>query len=87
MDGPALADRLGVDHEALPALLTLAEAKAASLAEGTVDADGRLALYTSDIEHEVVGWPRRVAYGNEVAPKTDQQTTGTVRDRFLGWQQ
>lgn len=36
-------------------------------AEGAGDVEGAVAVYTDDIEHDVVGWPTGVLHGKDAA--------------------
>ena len=48
-------------------------------AEGMGDVDGALAVYTDDIEHDVIGFPGSPSHGKEVARKFYEELTANFR--------
>lgn len=48
-------------------------------AEGAGDIDGAVAVYTDDIEHDVVGWPTGVLHGKEAARGFYEYLTANFR--------
>jgi ketosteroid isomerase-like protein len=48
-------------------------------AEGAGDVDGAVAVYTDDIEHDVVGWPGSPLHGKDAARGFYQQLTADFR--------
>jgi steroid delta-isomerase-like uncharacterized protein len=48
-------------------------------AEGAGDVEGAVAVYTDDIEHDVVGWPTGVLHGKEAARRFYQELTANFR--------
>ncbi len=48
-------------------------------AEGAGDVEGAVAVYTDDIEHDVVGWPTGPTRGKEAARRFYQHLTANVR--------
>ncbi len=48
-------------------------------AEGAGDVDGAIAVYTDDIEHDVVGWPEGPLHGKEAARGFYQELTASFR--------
>jgi steroid delta-isomerase-like uncharacterized protein len=44
-------------------------------AEGAGDVDGAVAVYTDDVEHDVVGWPTGVLHGKEAAREFYRELT------------
>lgn len=48
-------------------------------AEGAGDVDGAVAVYTDDIEHDVVGWPTGVLHGKDAARGFYKELTANFR--------
>jgi steroid delta-isomerase-like uncharacterized protein len=48
-------------------------------AEGAGDVDGAVAVYTDDIEHDVVGWPTGPLHGREAARGFYRELTANFR--------
>ncbi len=48
-------------------------------AEGAGDVDGAVAVYTDDIEHDVVGWPTGVLHGKDAARGFYEELTANFR--------
>ena len=48
-------------------------------AEGAGDVEGAVAVYTDDIEHDVVGWPTGVLHGKDAARRFYQELTANFR--------
>jgi steroid delta-isomerase-like uncharacterized protein len=48
-------------------------------AEGAGDIEGAVAVYTDDIEHDVVGWPGSPAHGREAAREFYRYLTANFR--------
>ena len=48
-------------------------------AEGAGDVEGAVAVYTEDIEHDVVGWPTGVLHGKEAARGFYEELTANFR--------
>lgn len=48
-------------------------------AEGAGDVEGAVAVYTDDIEHDVVGWPGGPLYGKEAARGFYRELTASFR--------
>ncbi len=48
-------------------------------AEGAGDVDGCVAVYTDDIEHDVVGWPTGPTRGKDAARRFYEHLTANVR--------
>ena len=48
-------------------------------AEGAGDVDGAVAVYTDDVEHDVVGWPEGVLHGKEAARRFYVELTSNFR--------
>lgn len=48
-------------------------------AEGTGDVEGAVAVYTDDVEHDVVGWPQGVLHGKDEARGFYQHLTANFR--------
>jgi steroid delta-isomerase-like uncharacterized protein len=48
-------------------------------AEGAGDVDGAVAVYTDDIEHDVVGWPTGVLRGKDAARRFYEELTANFR--------
>ena len=48
-------------------------------AEGAGDVDGCVAVYTDDIEHDVVGWPTGPTRGKQAARQFYEHLTANVR--------
>lgn len=48
-------------------------------AEGAGDVEGAVAVYTDDIEHDVVGWPTGVLHGKEAARGFYRELTANFR--------
>jgi ketosteroid isomerase-like protein len=48
-------------------------------AEGAGDVDGAVAVYTDDIEHDVVGWPTGVLHGKAAARGFYEHLTANFR--------
>jgi steroid delta-isomerase-like uncharacterized protein len=48
-------------------------------AEGAGDVEGAVAVYTDDVEHDVVGWPGGVLHGKEAARQFYVELTANFR--------
>jgi steroid delta-isomerase-like uncharacterized protein len=48
-------------------------------AEGAGDVDGAVAVYTDDVEHDVVGWPTGVLHGKDAARGFYEHLTANFR--------
>jgi steroid delta-isomerase-like uncharacterized protein len=48
-------------------------------AEGAGDVDGAVAVYTDDVEHDVVGWPTGVLHGKAAAREFYEHLTANFR--------
>lgn len=48
-------------------------------AEGAGDVEGAVAVYTDDIEHDVVGWPTGVLHGKDAARAFYNELTANFR--------
>jgi steroid delta-isomerase-like uncharacterized protein len=48
-------------------------------AEGAGDVEGAVAVYTHDVEHDVVGWPTGVSHGREGARAFYEHLTANFR--------
>jgi steroid delta-isomerase-like uncharacterized protein len=48
-------------------------------AEGAGDVDGAIAVYTDDVEHDVVGWPTGVLHGKDQARAFYDHLTANFR--------
>lgn len=48
-------------------------------AEGAGDVEGAVAVYTDDIEHDVVGWPTGVLHGKDAAREFYKELTANFR--------
>lgn len=48
-------------------------------AEGAGDVEGAVAVYTDDIEHDVVGWPTGVLHGKDAARGFYKELTANFR--------
>jgi steroid delta-isomerase-like uncharacterized protein len=48
-------------------------------AEGAGDVDGAIAVYTDDVEHDVVGWPTGVLHGKDAARGFYEHLTANFR--------
>jgi steroid delta-isomerase-like uncharacterized protein len=48
-------------------------------AEGAGDVDGAVAVYTDDVEHDVVGWPTGVLHGRDAARGFYEHLTANFR--------
>lgn len=48
-------------------------------AEGAGDVEGAVAVYTDDIEHDVVGWPTGVLHGKDAARDFYKDLTANFR--------
>jgi hypothetical protein len=53
-------------------------------AEGAGDVDGAVAVYTDDVEHDVVGWPTGPVHGKEGAREFYRHLTPTSAPRTSG---
>lgn len=48
-------------------------------AEGAGDIEGAVAVYTDDVEHDVVGWPTGVLHGKDAAREFYRELTANFR--------
>jgi steroid delta-isomerase-like uncharacterized protein len=63
-----------VEHEQMRALV-----EQHLKAEGAGDVEGAIAVYTDDVEHDVVGWPGGAGHGKEAAREFYDHLTANFR--------